>query len=215
MTEATLEDGLAVLDRRSRTVRLIAHSYIAVTLVYCGVLAGDLAGALDLDSQEPGPLELFGALVALIYFAIFIASVIIIARWIHRAHANIVNTGQRLETTPGWAVGWFFVPLANLFKPFQAMRELWNASHLAGDYFNQESDPLLRYWWGFWIVGNIVANIGFRFAFSDEAKAQSVGTLLDLGSSLLLIPAAWFLLKIVDAINAAQRTTLSAATTFG
>ena len=33
-----------------------------------------------------------------------------------------------LSISPGWSAGWFFVPFANLVKPFVAVREIWNAS---------------------------------------------------------------------------------------
>jgi hypothetical protein len=216
MAELSLEDGLDVLDRRSRRVRQIVYAYLVATLAYCAVLAGDVAGILDLETEDPGGLELVGVAVAFVYAVIFIASVVIIARWIYRAHANVrASGGQNLDVTPGWAVGWFFVPIANLFKPFQAMRELWNASHLEHDYFVQESPALLKLWWGFWIVGNLISNLSLRFAFSDAEKAGAVGSMLDLAGCVLLLVSAWFLLRAVQAINTAQRSTLSAAATFG
>ena len=45
--------------------------------------------------------------------------------WQHRGHRNLARLGVRqLRFAPGWAVGWRFVPIANLWKPFQAIREL-------------------------------------------------------------------------------------------
>ena len=46
--------------------------------------------------------------------------------WQHRAQANVwaIPSPVKPDTTPGWAVGWWFVPVANLVMPFLAVREL-------------------------------------------------------------------------------------------
>jgi len=55
----------------------------------------------------------------------FLATVIVWCIWQHRAQANaVVLSGGGLRFTPGWAVGWWFIPIANLWKPFQTVREL-------------------------------------------------------------------------------------------
>ena len=54
--------------------------------------------------------------------------------WQHRAHANLWAFARSgLRFTPGWAVGWWFVPIASLWKPFEAVRELWKASDPGSD----------------------------------------------------------------------------------
>lgn len=59
--------------------------------------------------------------------------------WQHRAQKNLEGLGATwLRFTPGWAVGWWFVPFANLVKPFQTMRELWKAS---GDPYGWQTLP--------------------------------------------------------------------------
>jgi hypothetical protein len=51
------------------------------------------------------------------------------AMWLHRAAANLPALGgSELRFTPGWAVGWWFVPLANLVLPVLIMTEIWRAS---------------------------------------------------------------------------------------
>ena len=61
---------------------------------------------------------------------VFVATVVLWCVWQHRAQQKaIVLAGGGLRFTPGWAVGWWFIPFANLVKPFQTVRELWEASH--------------------------------------------------------------------------------------
>ena len=57
-----------------------------------------------------------------------------------------------LEFTPGWTVGRYFVPFANLLMPFQAMRELQNAQPWRGQHVWQAQAPVgdVSSWWGAW-----------------------------------------------------------------
>jgi hypothetical protein len=62
---------------------------------------------------------------------VFIVTAVMWCVWQHRAHTNAIQlSGGGLRFTPGWAVGWWFIPVANLWKPFQAVRELWIANVL-------------------------------------------------------------------------------------
>ena len=61
---------------------------------------------------------------------VFVATVVVWCIWQHHTQANaILLSGGGTRFTPGWAVGWWFIPIANLWKPFQSVRELWKASH--------------------------------------------------------------------------------------
>ncbi len=42
--------------------------------------------------------------------------------WVYRAHANVHALGfNELKFSPGWAVGWWFIPFFNLVQPARAM----------------------------------------------------------------------------------------------
>jgi hypothetical protein len=56
--------------------------------------------------------------------ACVLAAFVLVGVWIYRANANAHALGGDLSVSPGWAVGWFFVPIACLFKPYLAMRRL-------------------------------------------------------------------------------------------
>src|SRR3954463_16165575 len=86
-----------------------------------------------------------------------IACWIVVGRWIYRARANAHALSHDMTISPGWAVGWYFVPIANLFKPYQAMREIWYASSFGG-----EDGPvgLLPLWWALWLAGSVLGRLG-------------------------------------------------------
>jgi hypothetical protein len=114
---------------------------------------------------------------------LFFATIIVWCIWQHRAQRNAgeLAVGD-LKFTPGWAVGWWFIPFANLVKPFQTVRELWKASH-GGDAWKQRSTwPVIGWWWALWIACNIHiwsgGNGDFGVGFGDFGGPTSLAGLL-------------------------------------
>ena len=64
----------------------------------------------------------------------------------YRSNANLRSLNVTgLEHTPGWCAGWWFVPIANLFKPFQAVSETYKKSEQLRGIQQGNS---LGFWWG-------------------------------------------------------------------
>ncbi len=165
---------------------------------------------VNLDALEYSPLSALVALVYVAYLVSFLASIAIVSMWIYRAHANLEAAGlQDLEFSPGWSVGWFFVPIMNLFKPFQAMRELWNTSHGASNNFGEESPPSVKAWWACYIIGNILSSVGTRLEGHPSEVGISSGLLIGAVGSAFIAASAWFLLQVVREVMEAQRGHLN------
>lgn len=178
---ALLREGLATLERRALLARIFIIAVAVLSVAHALGVAGVLQGALTGPSFFVGDyhvVDLIGGVMALT----LLGSFIVVGMWIHRAHANLEAADlPALEYTPGWSIGWFAVPIANFFKPFQAMRELWNASHGAlGDY-SEAAPGLLWVWWLCWILSS-VGGFGDTYTNFDVigllCNAVSAGALL-------------------------------------
>ena len=91
-------------------------------------------------------------LVSVVFLTTLILTYVSSAVWLYRVACNVRAIGaRRLENTPGWAVGWYFVPFMSLFKPFGAMVEIWNGSHSPDLWKIRPVPSLLRWWWGLWL----------------------------------------------------------------
>lgn len=137
-----------------------------------------------------------------------ITTFIVFGRWIVLAHRNLPAMGaQYLEFRPGWAVGWFFVPIANFWKPYLAMRSLWRNSRSVEKPDAQDDTWVLPAWWTLWIVstifGNILTRISLRANTVDELISASRITIASLIVDVFLYLVAAVL---VQRIWAAQRT---------
>lgn len=68
-------------------------------------------------------------LSSLMYLAALLVSSVIFFVWIYRSNLLARALGAAaMEHTPSWSVGWFFVPVANLFKPYYVMKEIYLAT---------------------------------------------------------------------------------------
>lgn len=184
--------------------------FIALTLAMIATAGAVIATGLDPDTASDNAPVFAVAIIMLTWALSFLACVVTGGMWIHRAHANLFAAGlEGLQFTPGWSVGWFFVPIAFLFKPLEAMVELWNASQLKPEGYKAPTGRLLPVWWGFWVVGNGILNVSARIG-----GAESTLNMFDVLGYGLLAAAAWCLLRIVKTVTQAQVSQLSAAHAF-
>ena len=100
-------------------------------LTNLAVDASELLFGSELNKPEPDlAASLVVAAVGLGALVLNLLAAVAFCVWIHRAASNLPALGRYgMKFTPGWCVGWFFIPFANLVKPFQAVKELWRASH--------------------------------------------------------------------------------------
>lgn len=152
------------------------------------------------DPTRLGLIEIvsIGAIVMTVVCVIFVGC------WTYRASANAHSFSNEMTISPGWAVGWYFVPIANLFKPFQAMREIWLASHFRGYWHDERTPPPLIAWWTLWIVTNIAGNISLQLTMMDSAASLATIELLNGAITLAKLPLSLILIQIVRKIARAQ-----------
>lgn len=137
-----------------------------------------------------------------------IATLIVFGKWIYRAAANAHLTAPDfMETPAGWCVGWYFIPVMNLFKPFQAMREIWQASTASPgqDPGDLGTPGFLRLWWGMWLLSGILGQISFRLVMHDESfETYLIADYLTIGESVVAIFLALTAITLVKQVTAAQ-----------
>lgn len=141
------------------------------------------------------------------YTVLLVGAAIAWCVWQHRAHANLRAFGRAdLRFTPGWAVGWWFVPVAWLWKPYQAARELWKASDPAGDSLGWRSlrtSPLLGWWWACWLASGVASGAGTAQHGTDLDARISGDTLIMAGLALQVV-AAVLAIAIVRQVTTRQ-----------
>ena len=145
-----------------------------------------------------------------------IGLVIVFCMWTHRVARNLPALGGwGLKYTPGWAVGWFFIPLANLVMPYFVAAEIWRESdpeqrHLDGQEIKPAS-PLVAGWWISYVVYAVVPTlvsaafgliIGFSIAARHGNPQQMVDQIMHYLPTFLLIGLAAQTLGLLASILA-------------
>jgi hypothetical protein len=129
--------------------------------------------------------------------------------WQHRAHSNLRSFGRNgLAYTPGWAVGWWFIPIASLWKPLGAMSELWKASEPTDDpnaWARAKGWWALGVWWACWIGGNVLDLVSGAMQQETDVSTVASSDLVAVVAQLLEVAAAIFAIVILRDILSRQR----------
>lgn len=162
------------------------------------------------DNMMGAAIALVIFLLAILEFVIYITTVVFFLMWMHRAYKNLraLNPANRLDYSPGWAVGSFFIPFANLIFPYRVVKEIWQKSWPRDEaLFSAPSPPAtFPLWWTFWLLASFAGNITWRVNF-DPNIAESTKAMVSIGDGALSILAAVFAYLVVDAIDKRQEET--------
>jgi hypothetical protein len=126
----------------------------------------------------------------IIQFALGIAAAVVFIRWLHAAYKNVglVAPAERRYAT-GWAIGSWFVPILNLFRPKQIVNDVWRAG--GKDVEDAQPGWLLAGWWLLWLLGNWAVSIAARrYAGADTAEELKTGTILFMVSDTMSVIGA-------------------------
>ena len=194
------------LARLGDVVSFLLAGQLGVVLL--ALVPDSVWGADSAVGDDVGLLALFAGLVGIVgvLVAFTLGTWIAFLVWMNRAakNARVLVPDARFEFTPGWCVGWWFVPFANLIKPFHAMKEIYQASQLA----NEARDPagysavlaaipvpaVLQLWWGAWVASTIVDRV--------TSKVESLGA--DLLSTAFTLVAGVLCILVVRSISQLQ-----------
>lgn len=142
----------------------------------------------------------------LLYLAAFIVTGIAFLRWTHRANVNCHGFGAEcMEFTPGWSIGYYFIPVLNLYRPYLAMKEIWTVSKNPVDWQNESGGPLLGWWWVLWLASNFIGQISFRLSLrANTLESLQASTVVSIFSYLVDVPLNIIAVLLVTEIFASQ-----------
>jgi len=223
LSPSPAQPPFASLRLRAQLAVAALAATVAVELISIPVnaaLISRLSSFADLSAvyemgEEFSLTEILSVLVTLLLLVVYIVAVVLFLMWLHRAYRNLpALTAMKPETSPGWAVGSWFIPILNLFRPYRIVKEAWEKSDPARDISGAyvSSDPsrsttLLAVWWGFWVVSNIVSNISGRLDWRAETVREYLTIAwLDIAASVFSVVAGVLVIQVVRNISNMQET---------
>jgi uncharacterized protein DUF4328 len=163
-----------------------------------------LASVAQARDSEDGAAAVFGFFVLAI-----VPTAIAWLLWQYRAHANLRALGAaNLAYSPGWAVGWWLIPFANIVLPYLTVRELWKASHPdagAIDWKARGGAAIVGVWWTGRLVTQALFQVGAALTTEGPDVATSTASsAFYLAGDLVMIAWAVVAILLVRGVDARQ-----------
>ena len=129
------------------TRALLVMSLLAVTMILlllflvCGIVGMQLwrRALYGTPDEFESAIHCFSSIapaaswLPILLVAVSLATSVAFLMWIHRAYRNLpALRGTPLKCSPRWAVGYYFIPILNFFRPYQVMKEIWRESDPRG-----------------------------------------------------------------------------------
>ncbi|KOX26580.1 MULTISPECIES: DUF4328 domain-containing protein [unclassified Streptomyces] len=182
----------------SHAVVALLAGNIAFDVLFAVIELRFLLTDVAADSFDPAVFGTLDLNVAYsMAFTLYVATGIVFVVWFHRLRKNAeVWAGDLQGRKPGWAIGGWFVPIANLWIPRGIAADIWRASRwqpYAADAARELA--LLNAWWTFWVADVVVDRIATQLykgaetagAYTTAASWSLAGYLLDIAAAVLAI----------------------------
>lgn len=159
------------------------------------------------SNQITLPSDVASDIVGYLQVALFITIAIFFLIWIYRTNKNLhALSREQMKYTPGWSVGWYFVPIANLIMPYQVMKEIWQVSH---------KDPIAKpaivgWWWCLWIISGLMDRLAVKlYSEASDAVTYAAAALVYAASDGLDVVLRIVLLVLVTKIGMAYSKNIT------
>jgi hypothetical protein len=190
-----------------------------IAYIQRAVLVGDVLDGEPVTKNEADDADAFVGATGL-SMLVFVAAGIVFMVWLHRARKNVewFAPPPHGKLAAGWAIGGWFVPVANLVLPKLVVDDVWRGSEPTGAPAAQRSGrTTILMWWLLFVVSEVLFWIG-TFTRGDDGnddgmpkltkaedldKWQTADWLL-AGAYGVLVVAGVFALMVVRRITAAQ-----------
>lgn len=107
--------------------------------------------------------------------ALSLVAAIAFLAWLSRTvdNAPVLRAGIP-SVTPRWSIGWWFVPIANLVKPYQIVRDIHDRMGLSG---LSRGDWIVLAWWITFLVGRAVVLFAQLISKPINPAAPDIGAM--------------------------------------
>ena len=168
----------------------------------------DFPNSVRLDDSE---VQLGIAYIALL--VVFLVTVVTFIVWLYRVYSNLKPLGAyELRFGKGWAIGGWFVPILNWWRPKQIVNDAWRASDPDLGFWTHRREwedapvpPLFLLWWLLLLAGSILDRISSRmYASASTLDAERSATIVSMCASALSIAAAILAVMVVRRVTDRQ-----------
>lgn len=184
-----------------------------VSVIFDYILLDLLNGPIARLQEQADAFDRRQQMFGILYLLVFVITGITFLTWINRANKNCRNFGAKnMKFTSGWSIGYYFVPFLNLYKPYQAMKEIWKISKNPQNWENEKGSWLLVTWWWLWLVNGFISYATFKQTMKSETlKAIKFSTELDIVSEVIYFSLCIVSILMINSLINRQEKLLDSA----
>lgn len=160
--------------------------------------AGVTPDAMAAAIETPEAASFLFILSSILYHVVFL-------RWVYVVNRNAQQWSDAMTVGPGWNVGWFFIPIACLWKPFEGIREVRGAT-IAPEAPDSVAVPSwMNLWWGLWVGAAIYGNVLALLVGAPTTPTQWISVSGAQAASIIIdVPLAVLTCRLLNDIARLQ-----------
>lgn len=194
---------------------LVAGAWFVVDLMGYDLVAQASFG-VEVSGSDAESIDTYYQNIAALWLLAYLVTAVVFLVWFRKAYQNLDRFSVRgLDYSANWALGGFFVPILNLFRPYQVAREIAKASsdqmfESRTSWKEKETPSIIKWWWGLFLVSNWVAWSISRLSPEDLSNLAALQRfyLADAISNCLLVVSAIVATRMIEFITAQQEGSL-------
>ena len=181
---------------------LIVDSEVLVRVHFGQLNADQLAN----DDPMQGVVGMLQAGLGLVTGVVFL-------KWVYRAYKNIQGFGaEGLRFSPGWAVGYYFVPILSLVRPVQVMSEIWRVSQDPQNWLQRRGSWLIGTWWALFLLCSIATQVSLEIALDSSTNDQwLLAAIFAIVGDFFSVPLSIVVLRLITEIYKHQKKLVGGA----
>lgn len=215
-------------NRLTKTLVLFLRIYLFSNVLGIVLDINSISLLNDFKTGQVNEFELdqsnyIEALFGDIWLLLFTITGIFFLKWIYRANRNCRGFGANdMQFSSGWSVGWYFIPVMNLFMPFKAMKEIWLVSIKGPENWQiiddagekKKGEIVLKLWWTLWTGVLVLPLVLPNFQNSQNLEQLINVYYISVAHYFWQIILTLIAIKIVKTIQDNQNRLVSRAISF-
>ena len=188
--------------RTRGSLTLAALGLAALGLLLGAILDGWLISRLHgglVPGDAAATYQRLSGLLSVPLLAALGLSALFFLRWLHLAVRTARLLGLDPGTTPGWAVAWWFIPLAHFYDPYLVVRGLCRS--LGG---TRSASAAVTAWWTAWVLGGIAWAVQQYLLWTLDSEPQRLTSALLAGftAQVILTLGALLCMSVIALLQA-------------
>jgi hypothetical protein len=162
----------------------------------------------QLASEDP-----MQGVVGMLQAGLGLVTGVVFLKWVYRAYKNIQGFGaEGLRFSPGWAVGYYFVPILSLVRPVQVMSEIWRVSQDPQNWLQRRGSWLIGTWWALFLLCSIATQVSLELALDSSTNDQwLLAAIFAIVGDFFSVPLSIVVLRLITEIYEHQKNLVGRA----